>query len=200
VSTWIPALRGVGAKLETGATVADIGCGHGASTILLAQAFPRSRFFGYDNHAPSIQHARQAAAEAGVTDRVTFEVAAATDYPAQESGYDLIAFFDCFHDLGTPVEVATHAAVTLAKEGTVLLVEPIAGEHIEDNLNPVGRLFSAGSILCCTPNALASGGLALGNQATDQQLREVWHAGGLSSFRSAQPSQSLVIRGSQVVA
>jgi SAM-dependent methyltransferase len=185
VSIWIPALHRVRAKLEAGATVADIGCGHGTSTILLAQAFPRSRFFGYDNHAPSIQHARQAAAEAGVTDRVTFESAAATEYPRQGLGYDLIAFFDCFHDLGTPIEAATHAAATLAKEGTVLLVEPMAGEHIEDNLNPVGRLFSAGSILCCTPNALASGGMALGNQATDQQLREAWHAGGLSSFRRA---------------
>jgi SAM-dependent methyltransferase len=185
VSTWIPALHGVSAKLEAGAVVADIGCGHGASTILLAQAFPRSRFFGYDNHAPSIERARQAAAEAGVTDRAVFERATATDYPSQGSGYDLIAFFDSFHDLGAPIEVATHASATLAKEGTVLLVEPMAGEHIEDNLNPVGRLYSAASTLCCTPNALASGGIALGNQATDQQLREVWHAGGLNGFRRA---------------
>ena len=185
VSTWIPALHGVSAKLEAGAIVADIGCGHGASTILLAQAFPRSRFFGYDNHAPSIERARQAAAEAGVTDRVVFERATATDYPSQGSGYDQITFFDSFHDLGAPIEVATHASATLAKEGTVLLVEPMAGEHIEDNLNPVGRLYSAASTLCCTPNALASGGIALGNQATDQQLREVWHAGGLNGFRRA---------------
>jgi SAM-dependent methyltransferase len=186
VAQWIPALEGVEAKLTAGATVADVGCGHGASTIILAQAFPRSRFFGFDNHAPSIARARQAAAEAGVAERSVFAVAGATDYPGGD--YDLIAYFDCFHDLGDPVGAARHASEALATDGTLLLVEPMAGERVEDNLNPVGRIFSAASVLICTPNALASGAdatTALGTIATDGQLGSALAAAGFSRFRRA---------------
>ncbi|HYN87336.1 MAG TPA: methyltransferase domain-containing protein [Ardenticatenaceae bacterium] len=183
VSRWIPALDGVQEKLEAGATVADVGCGHGAATIILAQAFPRSRFYGYDNHAPSIEAARRAAAEAGVENRVTFEVASAAEYPNLQ--YDLIAYFDALHDMGDPIGAIRHARETLAPDGTVLLVEPQAGEKVEDNLNPVGRIFSAASVLVCTPNAMASGGMGLGTIATEAQIREVVTAGGLSRFRRA---------------
>ncbi len=186
VANWIPALEGVEAKLAAGATVADVGCGHGASTVILAQAFPHSRFFGFDNHAPSIDRARQAAAEAGVAERTVFEVASATEYPGGD--YDLIAYFDCFHDLGDPVGAARHAREALAPDGTILLVEPMAGDRVEDNLNPVGRIFSAASVLICTPNALASGAnseTALGTIASDEQLRAALAAGGLSHCRRA---------------
>jgi SAM-dependent methyltransferase len=184
VSSWIPALDGVAAKLQAGATVADVGCGHGASTIVMAQAYPRSRFFGFDNHAPSIARARQAAAEAGVEKRVIFEVASAADFPG--SDYDLIAYFDCLHDMGDPVGAIRHAREVLAPHGTVLIVEPMAGERVEDNFNPVGVVYSAASVLCCTPNALSAGhGTALGTIATEAQLREVVTTGGLSRFRRA---------------
>ncbi len=186
VAHWIPALDGVEAKLAAGATVADVGCGHGASTIILARAYPRSRFFGFDNHAPSIARARQAAAEGGVAERVVFEVADATDYPGGD--YDLIAFFDCFHDLGDPVGAARHAHAALAPDGALLLVEPMAGERVEDNLNPVGRIFSAASVLICTPNALASGAsadTALGTIATEERLRAALAVGGFRRFRRA---------------
>jgi SAM-dependent methyltransferase len=186
VARWIPALDGVEARLAAGATVADVGCGHGASTIILAQAYPRSRFFGFDNHAPSIVRARQAAAEAGVDERVVFAVAEAGDYPGGD--FDLIAFFDCFHDLGDPVGAARHAHAALAPDGALLVVEPMAGECVEDNLNPVGRIFSAASVLICTPNALASGAsadTALGTIATEESLRAALAAGGFSRFRRA---------------
>lgn len=186
VAQWIPALEGIEAKLTAGATVADVGCGHGASTIILAQAFPNSRFFGFDNHAPSIARARQAAGKAGVAERAVFEVASATDYPGGD--YDLIAYFDCFHDLGDPVGAARHAEEALAPDGTLVLVEPMAGERVEDNLTPVGRIFSAASVLICTPNALASGAdatTALGTIATDEQLRQAAAAGGFNHFRRA---------------
>ncbi|HEX6547182.1 MAG TPA: class I SAM-dependent methyltransferase [Candidatus Dormibacteraeota bacterium] len=186
VANWIPALDGVEAKLAGGATVADVGCGHGASTIILAQAYPRSRFFGFDNHAPSIARAREAAAQAGLGERVVFEVAETNGYPGGD--YDLIAFFDCFHDLGDPVGAARHAHAALAPDGSLLVVEPMAGERVEDNLNPVGRIFSAASVLICTPNALASGAsadTALGTIATDERLRAALAAGGFSRFRRA---------------
>jgi SAM-dependent methyltransferase len=185
VPSWIPALDGVEAKLQAGATVADVGCGHGASTIIMAQAYPRSRFVGYDSHGASILRARQAAEEAGVGDRVSFEVAGADAYPAPLTGYDLIAFFDCLHDLGDPIGAMRHAANTLAEDGSVLLVEPMAGDTIEDNLNPVGRVYSGGSVLVCTPHGLADGGSGLGTLATESELREVAKAGGLSRFRRA---------------
>jgi 2-polyprenyl-3-methyl-5-hydroxy-6-metoxy-1,4-benzoquinol methylase len=183
VSSWIPALEGVEATLKAGAKVADVGCGYGASTIIMARAYPRSRFYGFDFHAPSIARARQSASEAGVAERVTFDVATANDYPG--TGYDVVAYFDAFHDLGDPEGAARHASDSLAPGGTVLLVEPMAGESVAENLNPVGRIFSAGSTFICTPNALATGGHALGNSASEKQLRAVMLAGGFSRFRRA---------------
>ena len=156
VSEWLPAIDGVVAKLEAGALVADVGCGHGASTILMAQAFPASRFVGSDYHAESIETARQRAAEAGVADRVTFEVAGASDYAGE--GYDLVAFFDSFHDLGDPLGAARRAAAALAPGGTCMLVEPYAGDRVEDNLNPIGRLYYGYSTLVCTPGSLSQPG------------------------------------------
>jgi SAM-dependent methyltransferase len=184
VSEWLPALDGVVAKLEAGASVADVGCGHGASTILMAQAFPRSRFFGFDYHLPSIEAARDAAADAGVADRITFEVASASDFPA--SGYDLIAFFDCLHDMGDPVGAARHVRAALAEDGTWLIVEPFAHDHLADNLNPVGRIYYAASTMVCTPASLSQEvGMALGAQAGESRLREVVKSGGFTRFRRA---------------
>jgi len=186
VQRWIPALDGMPAKLAAGATVADVGCGHGTSTIIMAQAFPQARFFGFDNHPPSIVRAREAAEAAGVAERVIFEVAAAHQYPvAASAGYDLIAFFDCLHDMGDPVGALRHAADSLATDGTVLLVEPMAGERIEDNLNPLARVSAGASVLTCTPNALASGGRALGTLASETALRTVAAEAGLRHFRRA---------------
>ncbi len=185
VSSWIPALDGIEAKLQTGAVVADVGCGHGASTIIMARAYPRSRFVGFDNHPPSIDRARRGAEEAGVADRVRFEVASALDYPARPDGYDLIAFFDCLHDLANPDGAARRAYDTLAQDGSVLLVEPMAGERTADNLNPVGRVYSAASVLICTANAIAGGGSALGTLVPEARLRDLFEAAGFTSFRRA---------------
>lgn len=183
VENWIPALDGVKEKLEAGARVADVGCGHGASTIILAQAYPNSRFWGFDVHAPSIERAMQAAANAGLSDRVNFVVAKATDYPGTD--YDLVAFFDCLHDMGDPEGAARHACQALARGGTALIVEPMGGNTIEENFNPIGRAFSAASTLCCTPNSLAQGGTGLGAVATEDRLRETVLAGGFMEFRRA---------------
>jgi SAM-dependent methyltransferase len=183
VQSWIPALDGVQEKLERGAKVADVGCGHGASTILLAQAFPQSRFYGYDVHGPSIERARELARQAGVADRTTFEVATSTDYAGRD--FDLIAFFDCLHDIGDPADTIAQARRALAADGTVLLVEPMAGEHVEDNFNPIGRFYSGASVLVCTPNGLATGHTALGTVATEAALRDAVSAGGLTRFRRA---------------
>jgi SAM-dependent methyltransferase len=184
VSEWLPALDGVVEKLEAGARVADVGCGHGASTILMAQAFPASSFVGIDYHADSIETARRRAARAGVADRVTFEVAGAADYAGE--GFDLVAFFDAFHDLGDPLGAARRAAAALAPGGTCLLVEPYAGDRVEDNLNPVGRLYYGFSTLVCTPGSLSQPGrAALGTQAGEARLREVLTAGGFGSVRRA---------------
>jgi SAM-dependent methyltransferase len=184
VSSWIPALEGVQTKLEAGAVVADVGCGHGASTILMAEAFPRSEFVGFDYHAASIEHARSAAAKAGVSDRASFQVAPAKEYPAD--GYDLVCMFDCLHDMGDPVGAAAHVLRTLAPDGTWLIVEPYAGDRLEDNLNPVGRVYYGGSTLVCTPASRDQEvGLALGAQAGEARLREVVTAGGFSRFRRA---------------
>ena len=180
VESWIPALDGVKRKLEDGATVADVGCGYGASLLLLAKSFPRSRFFGFDMHVPSIEYARAAAKEAGVADRVTFDVGNAEGYPG--TGYDLITFFDSLHDMGDPIGAVRHARATLAPGGSLMIVEPMAGQRVEENLNPIGRAFSAFSVLCCTPNAIAQGGTALGTIATDQQLHDVVVGGGFSRF------------------
>lgn len=184
VSTWIPALAGVEAKLQTGVRVADVGCGHGASTIMMAQAYPRSTFYGFDFHAPSIAWARQAATAAGVADRVHFDVAKAQDYPGTD--YDLVAFFDCLHDMGDPAGAAAHVRTTLGTDGTWMIVEPYAGDRVEENLTPVGRIYYCASTLICTPASLAQEvGLALGAQAGEQRLREVVTHGGFTRFRRA---------------
>jgi SAM-dependent methyltransferase len=184
VSSWIPALDGVREKLERGGRVADVGCGHGASTIILAQAFPRSTFVGSDYHEASIDAARRAAERAGVADRVSFEVAGAADYAG--SGYDLVCMFDCLHDMGDPVGAARHVRATLDDDGTWLLVEPYANDRLEDNLNPVGRIFYAASTQLCTPASLSQDvGLALGAQAGEARLRDVTAQGGFSRFRRA---------------
>ena len=184
VSTWIPALDGVAAKLTRGACVADVGCGHGASTILMAQAYPASRFVGFDYHAPSIERARASAAAAGVGDRVQFDVAAADDYPG--AAFDLVAMFDCLHDLGDPVAAAANVRRTLAPDGTWMIVEPFANDRLEDNLNPVGRVFYAVSTLVCTPNSRSQhGAMCLGAQAGESRIRDVVHRGGFTRFRRA---------------
>jgi len=184
VREWIPALEGVQEKLERGAKVADIGCGHGASTVILAKAFPRSTFTGFDFHAPSIERARERAREAGVADRTRFEVAAAKSYPG--TGYDLVAFFDCLHDMGDPVGAARHVRQSLAPDGTWLLVEPFANDEVQDNLNPVGRVFYSISTLVCTPNSLSQEvGLGLGAQAGEGRLREVLGQAGFTRVRRA---------------
>ncbi len=182
VSTWLPALDGVVAKLEHGATVADVGCGHGASTILMAQAFPAATFVGSDYHEGSITTARQRAADAGVSDRVTFEVASASSYEGH--GYDLVTMFDCLHDMGDPVGAARHVRQSLAADGTWMIVEPAAGDRVEDNLNPIGRAYYGFSTLLCTPASLSQDvGLALGAQAGEARIRDVVTTGGLSRFR-----------------
>jgi hypothetical protein len=183
VSQWIPALDGVRERLERGARVADVGCGWGASTIILAQAFPRSTFTGFDYHGPSIEHARERAAAAGVADRVHFEVASAKDFPGT---WDLIAFFDCLHDMGDPVGAAAHVHSRLAADGTWLLVEPNAADRVEDNLHWIGRVFYSVSTLVCTQASLAQEvGLALGAQAGEARLRDVVTQGGFTRFRRA---------------
>jgi len=183
-SSWIPSLDGVEAKLKAGAKVADVGCGLGASTILMAQTYPSSTFVGYDYHDGSVEMARQRAEEAGVSDRVKFEVARAKDYPG--AGYDFVAFFDCLHDMGDPRGAAAHVRETLAPDGTWMVVEPFAGDRVEDNLNPVGRIYYSASTLLCTPASKSQEvGLALGAQAGESRLREVVTGGGFSRFRRA---------------
>jgi SAM-dependent methyltransferase len=184
VSTWLPALNGVTAKLQAGAQVADVGCGHGASTVLMAEAYPASHFIGYDFHGPSVEAARDRARAAGVEDRVTFTQAAATEYDG--TGFDLVCFFDCLHDMGDPVGAARHAYDALVDDGTVLLVEPFAGDSVEDNCNPVGRMFYAASTFICTPNSLSQPvGRALGAQAGEAQLHDVFTEAGFANFRRA---------------
>ena len=183
-ATWIPALDGVEAKLKAGGRVADVGCGHGASTILMAQAYPRSTFFGFDFHDASIAIARTKAAEAGVSDRVTFAVATAKEIP--EGGYDFVAFFDCLHDMGDPVGAARRVHQALKPDGTWMIVEPFAGDKVEHNLNPVGRIFYSASAMICTPASRSQEvGLALGAQAGESRLGEVIRSGGFGRFRRA---------------
>jgi SAM-dependent methyltransferase len=184
VAEWIPALDGVQEKLGLGAKVADIGCGHGASTIIMADAFPNSEFFGFDYHDASIEQARQRAEDAGVAERITFEVASAKDFPGAD--YDLICVFDCLHDMGDPVGAAAHIHDALADDGTWMIVEPFANDRVEDNLNPVGRVFYGASTMVCTPASLSQEvGLALGAQAGEAQLGEVIKQGGFTSVRRA---------------
>jgi SAM-dependent methyltransferase len=181
--TWLPALDGVVDKLERGAKAADVGCGHGASTVLLARAFPQSQFIGYDYHPASIEVARRRAAEAGV-DNVRFEVADAMGYADRE--FDLVMFFDCLHDMADPVGVARHAREALRPDGTAMIVEPFAGDSVTDNLNPVGRVYYGASSQICVPVSLARHGPALGAQAGEAKLREVVvDGGGFRSLRRA---------------
>jgi SAM-dependent methyltransferase len=184
VASWLPALEGVKPKLEAGARVADVGCGLGASTLLMAKAFPKSRFRGFDSHAGSIDLARKRARDAGLADRVSFDVAKSTDYPGE--GYDLVACFDCLHDMEDPVGAARHARQTLAKDGTWMIVEPFAGDRPEENHTGVGRVFYSASTMLCVPHSLAHGGPALGAQAGEARLRSVVvEGGGFSRLRRA---------------
>jgi len=183
-SEWIPALTGVDAKLKKGGTVADVGCGHGASSIIIAQAYPNATVVGFDYHQASIDVARWRALEAGVSDRVRFEVATAKDYPG--ANYDLICFMDCLHDLGDPLGAARHAFQAIADNGSVLLVEPQAGDRLEQNLNPIGRLFYAASTAFCTPNSLSQEvGSALGAQAGEARFADIMFKAGFRKFRRA---------------
>jgi SAM-dependent methyltransferase len=184
VSSWLPALDGVVEKLEQGARGADVGCGHGSSTILLAKAFPSSTFAGSDYHEEGIATARERAEEAGVADRVSFSVASAAGY--EGSDYDLVTMFDCLHDMGDPVGAARHVRETIAPDGTWMIVEPKAGDRVEENLNPVGRAYYGFSTLLCTPASLSQDvGLALGAQAGEARIRDVVTAGGFTRFRRA---------------
>jgi ubiquinone/menaquinone biosynthesis C-methylase UbiE len=182
VPQWLPALEGVVAKLEKGARVADLGCGHGASTLLLAGEYPQSTFQGSDYHQGSIDQARKRAAEAGVTDRVTFEVASAQTFEGH--GYDLAATFDCLHDMGDPLGAARHIRASLAPDGTWLIVEPAASDNLEDNFNPVGRVYYNFSTFLCVPSAMSQkGGYALGAQAGEAAIRQVVTDAGFTQFR-----------------
>jgi SAM-dependent methyltransferase len=184
VQEWLPALTGVTAKLEKGAKVADVGCGHGHSTVLMAKAYPKTHFWGFDVHAGSIEIARKVARQAGVEDRVSFEVAKADGYGKR--GYDLVCFFDCLHDMGRPVEAAQYAAEALAQDGTIMLAEPFAGDRVEDNINPVGRLYySASTTLCCAHAISENGTHVLGAQAGLGQLEAVLRSAGLRTVRMA---------------
>jgi 2-polyprenyl-3-methyl-5-hydroxy-6-metoxy-1,4-benzoquinol methylase len=184
VQEWIPALEGVEAKLRAGAKVADVGCGHGASTILMAQAYPKSSFVGFDYHQGSIDAATERAKKAGVSDRVKFAVGRAKDYPGTE--YDFVTFFDCLHDMGDPAGASKHVHQSLKKGGTWMIVEPFAGDKLEENLNPVGRIFYSASTLLCTPCSKAQEvGLALGAQSGEKRMKEVVMSGGFKIFRRA---------------
>ncbi len=183
VTSWLPALDGVAPKLTAGGKVADVGCGHGVSTIVMAQAFPKSQFFGFDYHPPSIDRAREMAKEANVTN-VKFEVATAKGFPGQD--YDLVTFFDCLHDMGDPVGASAHVRETLKGDGTWMIVEPYAKDDLAGNLNPIGRIYYAASTMICVPNSLSQEvGLALGAQAGEARLRDAVTSGGFSRFRRA---------------
>jgi 2-polyprenyl-3-methyl-5-hydroxy-6-metoxy-1,4-benzoquinol methylase len=183
VQEWIPSLEGVEAKLRAGARVADVGCGHGASTVILAKAFPRSTFTGFDFHDESIETARSRAKAAGLDGNVRFEVAPATEFPGEN--YDLVAHFDCLHDLPDPIGAASRAKEALAADGTWMVVEPFAGNSVKDNLNPVGRLYYAASTMICVPNSLAFHGMALGAQAGEARIGAVAREAGFPRFRRA---------------
>lgn len=185
MSNWIPALEGVEERLKRGATVADVGCGHGASTMLMAKAFPKSRFYGFDYHSGSIEYARHVAGRDGLLDQITFEVASSKSYPAN-GGYDLITFFDCLHDMGDPVGAAKHVLSTLKPDGSWMIVEPFANDLVHQNHNPVGRIYYSASTMICTPASLAQEvGAALGAQAGEKQIRRVATDAGFTRFRRA---------------
>ena len=185
VSSWIPSIEGLESRLRAGAVVADVGCGHGASTLIMAGAFPASRFIGFDYHEPSVRRAREAARRAGLQERVSFEVAGAKAYPGRD--YDFVAMFDCLHDMGDPVGAAAHVRASLKPDGCWMIVEPYANDALEANLNPVGRVYYSASTFICTPASRAQEvGLCLGAQAGEAKLREVVVAGGgFTRFRRA---------------
>jgi SAM-dependent methyltransferase len=184
VSSWIPALDDVQSKLEEGARVADVGCGKGASTVLMAKAFPKSQFFGFDYHDKSIEGARETARQEGIGERAVFDIVTSKNFPGKD--YDLITVFDCLHDMGDPVGAATHVRSALAKDGTWMIVEPFAKDELKDNLNPVGRVYYSFSTLLCTPCSRSQEvGLCLGAQAGEKRIREVVHAAGFTRFRRA---------------
>ncbi len=184
VSSWIPALQGVKEKLEAGGKVADVGCGKGASTILMAKAFPQSRFYGFDYHDKSIDAANDSAKREGVDNRVKFDVSRAKDFPGRD--YDFVAVFDCLHDMGDPVGAAAHVRDSLADDGTWMIVEPFANDELKDNLNPVGRVYYSFSTLLCTPCSRSQEvGLCLGAQAGESRIREVVSKAGFTRFRRA---------------
>ncbi len=184
VSEWLPALDGVVEKLKAGALVADIGCGHGHSMVLMAKAFPASQFRGFDTHPQSVAESRKVAAEAGVAQRAGFSEARAENYPGK--GYDLICFFDCLHDMGDPVAAAAHAAKSLAPDGTVMLVEPFANDRVEGNISPVARMYYAASTTICCAHAISEGGrMVLGAQAGEARLADVFRKAGFTRFRRA---------------
>jgi SAM-dependent methyltransferase len=184
VSSWIPSLQDVKEKLEAGARVADVGCGTGASTLLMAKAFPKSRFFGFDYHHKSIEAARESAKRNGIADRVTFEVAKAKEFPGK--AYDFVAVFDCLHDMGDPIGAAAHVRQSLAKDGTWMIVEPFANDQLKDNLNPVGRVYYSFSTLLCTPCSRSQEvALCLGAQAGESRIRDVVISAGFKRFRRA---------------
>jgi len=184
ISSWIPSLHGVKEKLEKGARVADVGCGKGTSTILMAKAFPKSRFIGFDYHDKSVEEARAAARREGVADRVNFEMAKASEYPGKD--YDFVAVFDCLHDMGDPIGAAAHVRQSLVKDGTWMIVEPFANDELKDNLNPVGRVYYSFSTLLCTPCSRSQEvGLCLGAQAGEKQVKKVANSAGFSRFRRA---------------
>ena len=183
VSDWLPALENGTEKLNAGAKIADVGCGYGHSTIIMAEAFPGSRFWGFDIHPDSIEAARRNAKTRGVGDRVTFEVADAKNYPAQ--GFDLICFFDCLHDMGDPVGAARHAREALSPNGSIMLVEPYANDRVEDNLNPIGRLYYSASTTLCCAHSLSEEGMALGAQAGEKKLARILKEAGFRTIRAA---------------
>jgi 2-polyprenyl-3-methyl-5-hydroxy-6-metoxy-1,4-benzoquinol methylase len=184
VTNWIPALEGVEARLKKGGKIADVGCGHGSSSILMAQAYPNAEVVGFDYHPASIETAKSRAKDAGVSNRARFEVASAKSFPGQ--GYDLVTFFDCLHDMGDPAGAAKHVHQSLAQDGSWMVVEPMAGDTVESNLNPVGRVFySASTMICCPASKAQEVGLALGAQAGEKRLAEVIKAGGFKHVRRA---------------
>jgi len=184
IAAWIPALEGVDEKLKKGGRVADVGCGLGASTVLMAKHYPKSEFVGFDYHDKSIESAKQRAKDAGVSGRIRFEVAKAKDYPGKD--YDFVTFFDCLHDMGDPAGASAHVRSSLKSDGSWMIVEPFAGDKLEDNLNPIGRAFYGASTLLCTPASLSQEvGLALGAQAGEKRLRDVVKSAGFSRFRRA---------------
>ncbi len=184
VSSWLPALEEVVPKMQKGAHVADVGCGHGSSTIIMAKSFPKSSIVGYDYHEGSIDYARNVAAEEGVSDRVRFEVASAKNFPGKD--FDLVTVFDALHDMGDPVGASKHVRQSLKDDGTWMIVEPFSNERFEDNLNPLGRLFYSASVTVCAPSSLAQEvALATGNQVSDKAMREIVTSGGFTRFRRA---------------